>query len=132
MGSGMEWDEENRDRLYALVHAKLKKINDETPRNTNGYNSLESAERFYLVRRIYWELLDSLGILSTRWKKSRKVPPHWVVYPKNEKPADMENNVVIPDPFYSDKPTIKDNGEKELGLLVPKDTAWKILVLGMP
>jgi hypothetical protein len=49
-------------------------------------------------------------------------------------PADTENGVVIPDPFYSDpeRPRIKDNYERELALLVPKDAAGKILALGLP
>ena len=129
----MEWDEEIKDRLYATIHGKLNEIWHDCSHVERPW-CRHSAERFYLVRKIYLDHMDSLGVLTTRWKKSRKVPPHWVVNPEAEFPADTENGVVIPDPFYSDKerPRIKDNYERELGLLVPKDTARKILVMGLP
>jgi hypothetical protein len=76
----MEWDEPLRERLYAAIQGKLKKIREDC-RDQGRSTPLDSAERFYLVRKIYSDHMDSLGVLTARWKKSRKVPPHWVVRP---------------------------------------------------
>jgi len=108
---------ENRIKLYATVLTKLNAIRKELD---EANSPLSASERFFLSHDRYYSELESLGIVAVKWRKTRKIPPHWAT---PEGPADAEG-VVILDPFYAP--------DDKLGLLVPKEIATKILVLGMP
>jgi hypothetical protein len=119
---------ENSIKLYAAVLTKLNAIRKELD---EANSALSVSERFFLSHDRYCSELESLGIVSVKWRKTRKIPPHWAT---PEGPADADEGVVILDPFYApdDKPNPSYNYETELGLLVPKEIATKILVLGFP
>jgi hypothetical protein len=121
----MEWNEENKARIYAAIYAKIEDIKGE-------FETVEATKAYYLIVKKYSNFLDSCGMLRVRWKKSKKTPPHWISHPNN--PANTENNFIIPDPFYAcnQSPHPFNNDEKNLGICIPKETAEKILVLGLP
>ena len=127
----MEWNEKNKAKIYAALHKKLQTIRDEVIKQMIPSELVTRAsEGFFLSQDKYNDFLDSCGILRV---KKKKKPPHWIT--ESKKPAETENNIIIPNPCYDDgygtgRPA--DNHEKDLGLCIPKEVALKILVLGLP
>lgn len=118
---------ENSIKLYAAVLTKLNAIRKELD---EANSALSVSERFFLSHDRYCSELESLGIVSVKWRKTRKIPPHWAT---PEGPADADEGVVILDPLYGpDKLHPSYNYKMEPCLLVPKEIATKILVLGLP
>lgn len=131
----MEWNEENKARIYAALHGKLERIRNEVLKQMSSreMTSRERGnERFFLSQDKYNDFLDSCGILRVIRKKSRKIPPHWIT--ESKKPAETENSIIIPNPTFDCYGTASpaNNGEKDLGLCIPEEVALKILTLGIP
>lgn len=123
----MELDQDDGARLYAAIFLKLARIKEEC-------GGAKGGEGFFLAADRYADFLRSIGISVVRWKKSRKTPPHWATLTKPEEPAETEANIIIPDPFFANhnSPNPINNDQKERALLVPKETAEKMLLLGIP
>ena len=120
----MEWSEENKARLYAALYRKLERIKDE-------FKTAKGSEGFFLAQDKYDDFLHSIGILRVKWKKSKKIPPHWITESKT--PAETENNIFIPNPISGPKsPRPTDNYEKHFGLCIPMEIAERILAIGPP
>lgn len=126
----MDWDENKKDRLYALLCGKLEEIRD-------GLPPASASQNYFLVRDRFCEFLNSCGAEMVRFKKSRKIAPHWTSPDGN--PVEMEKSVVVPDPFFAlefhekiDRRPARNHENKKHGLCVPKETAERMLVLGPP